>query len=343
MAHEIEVIDGVGSVFSVRETMWHRLGHVISTAPSLHEGMRLARHLYTVEVEPLYRRRLVSGGTDEVYDLVSGANVTVRTDTGAVLGTVGDRYTVLQNQQAFGVLEPLLDGGVAHLETGGTLRDGRDVWMLVRFDVSHPVVQEVFTDLGVRPYGLIANNHSGQRGVVLKNTPVRVVCANTLAMALGQGDGTMTVRHTGDVAAKTVDAARTLWRGIVERMVGAARQYDFLRGQYLDEAMFQRLVLDTLAPLPKMPKRPTARQTGALDRIKARRIRLVQLRTEGDGHKGDGSAWEAFGAVTQSLDHDVTLWRTRTERLESLAFGSIAQLKGRVLRNLLAPSKAGAR
>jgi hypothetical protein len=69
----------------------------------------------------------------------------------------------------------------------------------------------------------------------------------------------------------------------------------------------------------------------------ARRDRLVDLRSKGDGHTGDGSAWEAYNAVTQSLDHDVHLWRTRGEggRVDAALHGALGTKKDLVLVGLL--------
>jgi hypothetical protein len=96
----------------------------------------------------------------------------VRTDRDEVLGIVSQRYQPLQNRDAFEVLEPLLDAGLATLETGGSLRRGRDAWMLVRFRVDSPVVRELFAD-EVIPFGLISNSHAGQWRVVVQESPLR--------------------------------------------------------------------------------------------------------------------------------------------------------------------------
>lgn len=338
MAHELaNHRNGGKAMFSVKETPWHREGTLLHEAPDLATALDLAGHDFDVKVRPVYVERPVSNGTDTVMEKVQGYGASTRIDTDQVLGIVGGRYTPLQNRDAFGVLEPLLDSGLATLETGGTLRGGRDVWMLARFNVDHPVVQEVFAD-EVVPFGLISNNHTGARQVIVQNTPIRVVCANTLGMALDSSrtPSAIKVRHTSSVQSKTVEAAETLWKGIVERMVQTAHQYQALRTKYIRAEQFERAVLDVLAPLPELPPKPTGRQEGALMRAKIRRERLIDLRSTGDGHVGDGYAWEAYNAVVQSLDHDEDLWRVRGgERTQAMAFGRLGEMKARVLRNLI--------
>ncbi len=344
MPHELDrLADGTGAVFSVRDTPWHREGTVLTEAPSLEEALRLGGLGFEVEVRPLYTRVQPYPELPEVftYQRASNACATVRTDRGSVLGIVSERYQPLQNRDAFGVLEPLLDAGLASLETGGSLRGGRDVWMLVRFRVDSPVVQEVFTDK-VIPFGLISNNHAGQRKVVVQETPIRVVCANTLSLALGQRSRALSVRHTASVEAKTVEAAQQLWSGLIERYETAARQYQALKAHHLDTALFRRLVLDVAAPMPPALEKPalTPRQEGARMRVLARRARLTQLWEEGAGHQGDHSAWEALNGTVQSLDHDATLWRVRGQRTAALLDGRLAEIKSRVLSTLVAAATA---
>jgi phage/plasmid-like protein (TIGR03299 family) len=340
MAHELDRLsDGTGAVFSVRDTPWHREGTLLDAAPSLEDALRLGGLDFEVEVRPLFTCPRAPDYAPAVaeYRQVENACATVRTDRDEVLGIVSQRYQPLQNRDAFVVLEPLLDAGLASLETGGSLRGGRDVWMLVRFRVDSPFVQEIFAD-EVIPFGLISNNHSGQRRVVVQETPIRVVCANTLSLALEGRSRALGVRHTASVEAKTVQAARQLWAALVERYEAAAQQYEALKQHHLDTALFRRLVLDAAASLPVVLDQPglTAHQELVRQRIQVRRARLTQLWTEGAGHTGDLSAWEALNGLVQSLDHDGGLWRVRGSRAGALLDGRLGEIKGRVLAGLVA-------
>lgn len=168
MPHELDRrADGSAAMFSVHATPWHREGTILNEAPSLADALTLGGLDFEVAVRPLYIRTPATPALPDVltYERAADAFATVRTDRETVLGVVSGRYQPLQNRDAFGVLVPLLDAGLASLETGGALRDGRDAWMLVRFNIDSPVVQEVFAD-EVIPFGMISNNHSGQRKVV---------------------------------------------------------------------------------------------------------------------------------------------------------------------------------
>ena len=340
MAHELDRrADGTGAMFSVRLTPWHREGTVLSNAPSLAEALRLGGLDFEVEARPLFTRVQQYPAVPNIFGYRQAGNAcaTVRTDREAVLGIVSRRYQPLQNRDAFGVLEPLLDAGLASLETGGALRGGRDVWMLVRFNVDSPIVREVFADELI-PFGLVSNNHAGQRKVIVQETPIRVVCANTLGLALRGRTRALSVRHTASVEARTVDAARRLWSGLVERDAAAARQYQMLKARHMDTAVFRRLVLDVAASIPPHLDRGglTPRQQTARARIVARRNRLTQLWDEGAGHSGDHSMYEAYNATVESIDHDAELWRVRGPRTGALLDGRLVEVKNRVLAGLVA-------
>jgi phage/plasmid-like protein (TIGR03299 family) len=337
MAHELDRrADGTASMFSVRETPWHREGVVLASAPSLEEALRTGGLDFEVAVKPLFVRSEPEDLPFSTYDRAGNAAATVRTDRGTVLGIVTERYQPLQNRDAFGVLEPLLDAGLATLETGGALRGGSDVWMLVRFNLDSPAVQEVFKD-EVIPYGLISNNHAGKRKVIVQETPIRVVCANTLSLALDDHSRALNVRHTTSVEAKTVEAARQLWSGLIERYETAAQQYRALKSRHMDTALFRQLVLDVATPIPSKldGANLTKRQEKARERVIARRLRIKQLWMEGTGHSGDHSMWEAYNAVAECVDHDTKLWRVRGSRTASLMDGRLVGIKNRVLIGLV--------
>lgn len=344
MAHDLDRRpEGTAAMFSVDATPWHREGTILGEAPSLKEALELGGLDFNVDVRPLYLRTQTTPELPDVftYERAADAFATVRTDREEVLGVVSGRYQPLQNRDAFGVLEPLLDAGLATLETGGSLRGGRDVWILVRFNIDSPAVREVFAE-EVIPFGMISNNHAGKRKVVLQETPIRVVCANTLGSALRDRRRAVGVGHTASVEARTIEAARSLWASLIDRYDQVANQYRLLERHHLDTALFRKLVLDVAAPVPDELDRAglTPRQEGARQRVLARRDRLSHLWENGAGHCGDHSAWEAYNAVVESVDHDEEVWRVRGPRAEALSDGRLSRVKGRVLTTLLTLASA---
>ncbi len=344
MAHELHYTDGVADFFEVgaRRSAWHRAGCLLPAAPTLDQAIEVAHQGYEVETVQTFREIDTPDGP--VYR-PSRAYITRRTDTGAELGVVSANYVPVQNRDAFRAIEPLLDAGVLALETGGVLRDGADAWLLGRFDLARfgPVCREVFAD-EVVPYGLVAVNHSGRRGILLALTPIRVVCANTLGAAetrTTQGvDGSITVAHTGEAHAKVIAAAAQLFAAIVERHEVIARHYQLLKQTVLSPADFKALVLDVVAPDPRTHAQwtPDARMAeSVVVRYERKRDEVTRLWHEGTGHVGDGSSWEAYNGAVEALDHRADLFPTRrgVYRTASLLDGTLRDLKHRVLDSLL--------
>lgn len=333
MAHELNFRNGVADMFSVRETPWHKEGHLLTEAPTLEEAIRLAGHDFEVETVPLYVRRTTQDGDEYFVEVNTTHRATMRQDNNEVLGVVGGRYHVLQNIEAFSILEPLLDAGLAELETGGTLRGGRDVWMQVRWNFSDPVIQEVFSKSGVEPYCLLANNHAGWRQVTLQNSDIRVVCANTLGWALGK-QGQVKIRHTATVKSKLVAEAQTFWKALLERYTKVAGQMEALQNRFLTEEEFSRAVLDVLAPFPEK-KGDKAPAPAIVERQMDKRRRLDHMWVNGAGHTGDYSAWEAVNGAIESLDHDSEMWKVRGSRTEAMMFeGTLSLLKQKVVASV---------
>jgi phage/plasmid-like protein (TIGR03299 family) len=348
MAHELDLNEANGrrSMFSVLETPWHREGVILNQAPSFLEAMTLAGCNFTVECRPLYVTEHQPGTGVEYLQSPTGQAVrrTDRQGRESVLAVVGDTYEPVQYVDAFGILEPLLDQGVATLETGGTLRGGRDAWMLVKFNVKDPVVLEVFAR-EVVPFGLITSNHSGDASVQMMETPIRVVCANTLGAALGRG-GMVKVSHRGENAkVRVVEAAQQMFGGLVDRYRAIAEQYANLKARILTVQEFTSCVLDKSAPLPPDLHTPAGAHLTirgydlARAAADARRTAITAAWTSGKGHTGDLSAWEAYNGLVQVVDHDAELFRTRGSRVASMISGRLLATKKVALDSLVTLSR----
>src|SRR5262249_7894505 len=144
------------------------------------------------------KRHLRTWGGDGATLEVPGWFATVRTDTNAVLGVVSSMYRVLQNVEAFSFMDEAIKAGAAMWETAGSLKDGKRVWMLAR--IPNPV--EVRHNDEVKPYALLCMGHDGGMAVHILPTTVRVVCNNTLNLALGKADGQLVVRHVQSLKGK---------------------------------------------------------------------------------------------------------------------------------------------
>lgn len=182
----------VETMFSVRETPWHGLGTIIQEAPTSADALRLAGLDWTVQQVPaVYNEQ----GTGYFFN--------VRNSDDKVLGVVGSRYKPVQNADAFSFVDELLGEGVTY-ETAGSLATGKRVWMLAKMP-EHKILDDA-----VEPYLCLTNSHDGYGSLKVCMTPVRVVCQNTLNLALSSAKRNWNIRHTTNVNSRVAEAATTL-------------------------------------------------------------------------------------------------------------------------------------
>ena len=187
----------VESMFYVRETPWHGLGTRVNEAPASKEALTAAGLDWSVLQEPIYT---------ETEELISGYKANVWDCDRHVLGVVTDRYKVIQNTEAFAFTDSLLGEGVRY-ETAGSLLGGRKVWLL-----AHMLHEYIISGERISPYLLFSNAHDGSGAVRIALTPVRVVCNNTLNLALSTAKRSWSMMHTGDIRGKIKEAEDTLFR-----------------------------------------------------------------------------------------------------------------------------------
>ncbi|MGP0102088.1 MAG: DUF932 domain-containing protein [Solirubrobacteraceae bacterium] len=196
------------TMFSVRETPWHGLGAVLDEPPAtVAEAIEASGLGWSVAKEPIAIDRGEAPSGDwwlPRCEEISGFFATVRQDTREVLGIVGERYRIVQNDEAFAFIDGLL-GSSIHFETAGSLHGGRRVWVLATL----PDHVEVGGD-DVRPYVLLMNSHDGSTAVIAATTPVRVVCQNTLNWGLRSAQQKFSIRHTEAVTQRVHEARRVL-------------------------------------------------------------------------------------------------------------------------------------
>ena len=132
---------------------------------------------WTVAQKPVY----TSGGI-----LIPNYKANIRSSDNQVLGVVTDRYRIVQNQDAFAFTNSLIGEGVKY-ETAGSLQSGRKVWLLVKLPDKYIVNGDQ-----IEPYIVFSNSHDGSSAIRV----VRVVCQNTLNLALSSTKRSWSAKHT---------------------------------------------------------------------------------------------------------------------------------------------------
>ena len=294
MAHELE---SDKSFASFREPAWHGLGTVFEEEVSTREMLELANlQDWNVRLEEV---EMPNGfNSDRKYNYVVRTNPFDRKQND-VLGVVGERYRILQNEELFDFGDALLDGG-GRWETAGSIKGGRQVFGSLALD-REMIIDEKGVGDKVTSYLLVNTSHDGSIAIQASVTPVRVVCANTLNVALGTGVGrnrtvkqSYKIRHTQTAQGK----------------IQAAREALGLANKYLDEfdkmanEMIQReidndtfnAILKTAYPLPEDNKK------GAMSKWNTK-IELIEDIYNGQtNHMIAGTAWGALNAMTERID-----------------------------------------
>ena len=294
MAHELETQNGKASFASFREPAWHGLGTVFTEEKTTAEMLEAANlnnwNVRLVDVE--IPNTLTS---DKSYQYVVRTNPTNNTQTD-VLGVVGERYVPVQNEELFAFGDNILDGG-GRWETAGSIRGGRVVFGSLALERETVLDPSGVADV-VKTYLLINTSHDGSIAIQASITPVRVVCANTLNLALGRKGKapkqSFKIRHTQTAEGKIAVARQTL--GLANKYMDA---FDVMA-----HAMIQKEITATdfnniiLAAYPK----PEKDAKGAIKKWE------TKIETINDIYTGEfngmiaGTAWGAFNALTERLD-----------------------------------------
>lgn len=279
----------VESMFYVRETPWHGLGTKVQEAPTSKDALILAGLDWSVVQEPVYT------GQNE---LVQGYKANVRDSDRKVLGVVTDRYKIVQNGEAFSFTDTLLGEGVRY-ETAGSLQGGKSVWLL-----AHLPHEYIISGERISPYLLFSNTHDGSGAVKVAITPIRVVCCNTLNLALQTAKRSWSMNHTGNVKDKMEEAKNTLF--LADRyMEELGKEFENLRKITLSD----KKVMDYIEILLPIEDGATPQQFRNMKRLqedmKMRYFDAPDLKDVGK------NAYRFINAVSDFATHADPLRRTK--------------------------------
>jgi len=296
MAHELESQNGAISFASFREPAWHGLGTVFTEEKNTNE-MLVAANLngWNVRLEDMpIPSHLTS---DKAYQYVVRTNPTTDTQID-VLGVVGERYHVLQNEDLFSFGDNILDGG-GRWETAGSIKGGRVVFGSLALERETILDPNGVADK-VKTYLLINTSHDGSIAIQASITPVRVVCANTLNLALNRTrkkDGvkqSFKIRHTQTANGKVQIARETL--GMANKYMD---EFDKMAHAMISKEISAKDFNDIiLAAYPK----PEKDAKGAIKKWENKVDMINDIYTGEFNGMIAGNAWGAFNALTERLD-----------------------------------------
>lgn len=222
----------VESMFYVRETPWHGLGVCVKETISSEEALRVSGLDWIVLQEEIYT---------EQQECIKGYRANIRDTDRKVLGVVTERYKVIQNEEAFAFTDELLGSGVRY-ETAGSLQEGKKVWLLARMPREYIISGE-----RISPYLVFSNTHDGSGAVRVAITPIRVVCNNTLNLALNTAQRSWSMIHTGDIRGKMQEVKDTLFMA-EKYMDELGKEFESLRNKELSDVQVKEYI-EMLLPL----------------------------------------------------------------------------------------------
>ena len=294
MAHKLE---SDKSFASYRQPAWHGLGTVFEEEVSTSKMLELANlQDWNVRLEEIYTPANYS--SDRKYNYVARTNPFNSTQTD-ILGVVGERYRILQNEELFDFGDALLDGG-GRWETAGSIKGGRQVFGSLALE-RETVLDPSGVEDKINSYLLVNTSHDGSIAIQASVTPVRVVCANTLNLALGSGVGrnrtvkqSYKIRHTQTASGK----------------IQAAREALGLANAYMDEFdLVAKAMIETQITQDKFMEivlkaypRPEEDKKGAVSKWNTKVELIEDIYTGEFNHTIAGTAWGALNAMTERLD-----------------------------------------
>lgn len=315
MAHNLEIRNGFAS-FASTQTAWHGLGQIVNGAMTAQEAIKLAHLDYEVVKVPNYA--FYNG---EFLDTPASFS-TLRTDTSQILGDrIGKNYTIVQNSEAFTFFDSITEAGAAIYETAGVLGVGEKIFITAKMP---DTIRIAGTDDLTEVYVLLTSSHDGSGSIIAAVTPVRIVCSNTLNMALRSTTNRVSIRHTSSVKERLADAHNVL--GISKAFVTEANDcFNYLSKKYVSDETVKELIRNLFNG-----------QESDSTRIKNIEDAALECYFAGVGQeKIVGTAWGAINGITFYLDH-VKNYRNDATKFDNILGGASAGIATRATELLLA-------
>lgn len=306
MAHKVEKMVFAGA------TPWHGLGTEINQETSFWDSFELAGLDWEVDTKPLF-----TGDGEKVSHRAA-----YRVSDGRILGIVGKRWTPLQNRDAFEIFEPLVDAGEMVIHTAGSLRNGERIWALCQLNQDN---SEIVAGDEVAKFVLLSNGHDGKLAVHFGFTPIRVVCANTEALARGsKASKLVRVRHSRFVK-QNVQDLRNVMNFANQEFEATAEQYRYLASKGINSEDLDKYIKIVLGIGEKSADEMTTRSKNIVSSIED----LFEGGRGSDIAGVRGTYWGAYNAVTEYLNY--SKGRTANNRMDSVWFGQNGTMNQKAL------------
>lgn len=305
----------VAAMFA-RTPAWTGLGVTVSDCFTYEDVVKHCPQLcFTAELWESYAKDPANG-----YFKAPDCRHVVRTDTRFVLGSVGNKYHVLQPSECFAMMDGIVSEGLVKYETAGSLDSGRRIWLLARIP---KVLKIKGTDEQI-PYMLLTNTYDGSGAVRVGGNVTRVECQNTLNLALKDARGkkleSMSIRHTANMKGKVAEAREKLFV-VTQQLDRFEQQANVLADVPMNEGQvrefYQEWYPTTVRPdiLEQAVEATSVKSAVVKELLEAHYAESERIakRNKGIldtilGHFEEdstaGTAWACLNAGTNFVDHD---------------------------------------
>jgi phage/plasmid-like protein (TIGR03299 family) len=302
------------------EKPWHGLGKEVKRGMRAGEMIGAAGLDWKVGMRPARGARLNKKKEASRYEIVRLPRPSRKEDKEILLGVVSKRYRPLQNDEAFSFFDPIVEDGQAYFETAGALGQGERIWVMAKM----PGAIEVVRGDECWRYLLLSNTHTGDGAVTVKFTAVRVVCQNTLMLAMEDGQKAYRVRHSSIMKNRLDELAELI----------AAAQDVYLAAEWAFKLLIKTKLTEKLLEIyleGVFPRTQVQRDNKTYPRKWIHIKELLENRDDLRMAGVNGTLWAAYNAVTRFEDYRQTRGGNGEEegRLERVWFGSSAEVKWR--------------
>lgn len=318
MAHNINYNEETGkhSFFSVQEKAWHGLGQIITDYPSSSEALKFAGLDFEVIKSPNVHR--LPNGTEITSE---NSFFTYRNDNNAILGDkIGADYKVVQNTDAFDFFDSIVQGEGIMYETAGALGKGEKIFITAKL----PDYIKVGSDDLIEKYLFLTTTHDGSASITAAFTPIRIVCQNTLNMALGNCSNVIRIRHTNNAQDRLKQAHKIM--GISNKLSDELNDiFNFWAKIKITDNNVLRLIQEAMAPNKEVLQNL---RIGAIDELSAQFTNTCNTAFEyamssptQHTTTTKGTLFGAYNAVTGYFQN-VKEFNTGEDKLKSIMFGT---------------------
>ena len=330
MAHEIDTTTGQAAMAYVGQVPWHGLGRQLTEDADLETWKQEAGMAWMVGQSDLSYK---AAGNDTPL-FFPDRKVLYRSDTTAALGVVSNEYKIVHPGEVMEFFRDLIADQGFKMETAGCLFGGRKFWALAK---TGEAVRIIGQD-EIKPYLLMATSCDGSMATAVHLTSVRVVCNNTLRMAIGADAAKARIRvpHSANFEAESVKQQLGLVEGAWENFIGNIQELAKFK---IDRDLAIQVVADELKGEWKNKQGDNMEQTEMMESSSMLRriIALYDGAALGASYRSaDGTAWGLVNAVTQYFDHEAGGKGDKSRAFERAHLTDRANFKTNVANKLLA-------